>query len=464
MSVKSPLQIARANSRLLLFAMPMLLAGQQRTFTIGQAVQEAVVNYPAVRASLEKVASAAAGINLMRASYLPRADFVAQLNRATRNNVSGLLLPQAVIPAISGPVFSPDLHTSVWGSAVGVLVSWEPFDFGQRRANVETAEAALTRAERTVALTKLQVSMAAADAFLTMLAAQQSVRAAQAGVDRARVLYQVLDALVSSKLRPGADSSRMRAELAIAETQLIQAQQSVKVARAALAQFLNIPAAEISVESGPLLQLPPAQSPLSATISEHPSVQELSATIDEIKAGKRALDRSYFPRFNLQGATYARGTGSNIEGTTGGSMAGSSPNVQNWALGLNVTFPAFELPSLRARRDMELHRERSQEALRDQVIRELNAQNEKAAATLEGALRVAENTPFQLEAARASELQGTARYKAGLGTIIEVVDAQRLLTQAEIDDSLACLGVWRAMLAVAAAAGDLDWFIDLTRQ
>jgi len=442
----------------------MLLAGPPRKLTIDQAVQEAVFNYPSVHASIEKVASAAARINLMRASYIPRADFVAQLNRATRNNVSGLLLPQAVIPSISGPVFSPELRTSVWGSAAGVLVSWEPFDFGLRRANVEAAEAARTRAERAVALTKLQVGTAAADAFLTMLAAQQSVRAAQAGVERARVLYQVLNALVSSKLRPGADSSRMRAELAMAETQLIQAQQSVNVARAALAQFLDTPAAEISVESGPLLQLPPAQSPFSEKISEHPNVQEQNAKIGEIKADKRALDRSYFPRFNLQGATFARGTGSNIEGTTGESTAGFGPNVQNWALGITVTFPAFELPSLNARRDVELHRERSEEALRNQLIRELTAQNEKAAAALEGARRVAENTPFQLEAARATEKQANARYKAGLGTIIEVVDAQRLLTQTEIDDSLACLNVWRAMLAVAAAAGDLDLFINMTRQ
>ena len=84
---------------------------------------------------------------------------------------------------------------------------------------------------------------------------------------------------------------------------------------------------------------------------------------------------------------------------------------------------------------------------------------EKAKAVLEGARRVAQNTPIQLEAARATEQQATARYRAGLGNIVEVAEAQRLLTQAEIDDSLARLGIWRALLGLAAVEGDLTPFL-----
>jgi hypothetical protein len=46
-----------------------------------------------------------------------------------------------------------------------------------------------------------------------------------------------------------------------------------------------------------------------------------------------------------------------------------------------------------------------------------------------------------------------------LGNIDEVAEAQRLLTQAQIDDALARLGVWRALLAVATAAGDIQPFV-----
>src|SRR6266481_9696218 len=160
-----------------------LVAAQLATLTLGQAVQQSLVKYPAVRASLEQVAAAAAGINLARTAYLPRADFLGQLNRATHNNVFGLLLPQSVIPSISGPAQGTNSLSSVWGSAVGTLVSWEPIDFGLRKANVETAKATKDRAAAEVNVTKLQVATAAADAFLTIAAAQQTVVAARAGVE-----------------------------------------------------------------------------------------------------------------------------------------------------------------------------------------------------------------------------------------------------------------------------------------
>jgi outer membrane protein len=61
------------------------------------------------------------------------------------------------------------------------------------------------------------------------------------------------------------------------------------------------------------------------------------------------------------------------------------------------------------------------------------------------------------------EQQATARYKAGLGTIVEVAEAQRLLAQAETDSALANLNVWRALLAVAASKGNLNEFLDQAR-
>ena len=83
---------------------------------------------------------------------------------------------------------------------------------------------------------------------------------------------------------------------------------------------------------------------------------------------------------------------------------------------------------------------------------------------MEGARRVAENTPIQLDAAKATEAQVRARYQAGLATVVDVADAHRLLSQAEIEDSLARLRVWRALLALAASRGDLGPFLQEVRK
>ena len=72
-------------------------------------------------------------------------DALAQVNRATRNNVFGLLLPQSTIPSISGPVLGTNNLGTAWGSASAVLVTWEPFDFGLRRANRGRRERAGSR-------------------------------------------------------------------------------------------------------------------------------------------------------------------------------------------------------------------------------------------------------------------------------------------------------------------------------
>jgi outer membrane protein TolC len=90
------------------------------------------------------------------------------------------------------------------------------------------------------------------------------------------------------------------------------------------------------------------------------------------------------------------------------------------------------------------------------VVRELSAQSAQARSELDGARRVAENTPIQLASARTLAQQSRARYDAGLATIVEVADAQRLLLQAEVSDAVARLAVWQAMIADAAARGDLS--------
>ena len=438
-----------------------VVSGQETTLTLGQAVQQALNQYPAVRSSLEQVSAAAAGINLARTAYLPRADFLGQANRATHNNVFGLILPQSVIPTISGPAQGTNSLSTVWGSAAGTLVSWEPFDFGLRQASVNTAKAARDRAMAEVDVTRLQVSTAAADAFLTIMAAQQTVIAARAGVERARVLDQVIETLATNQLRPGADASRSRAELALAQTQEIQAEEAVDVAQATLAQLLGIGRERIAVQPGPLLQLPASSQLPSQVAMQHPLALAGQSAIGEVRAREKELDRSYYPRFFLDGAAYARGTGIQPDGRLGGGASGLAPNVQNWAVGLNITFPAFDWFSLHAKKEIEVHNERSASAKYDQVLQDLSGGIAKAGAVLQGAVRVAQNTPIQLDSARATDEQATSRYRTGLGDISEVADAQRLLTQAEIDDALARLGVWRALLGVAAAQGDLTPFLNL---
>src|SRR5690242_9640230 len=144
-------------------AVVLTARAQQPALTMSQAVESALKNYPSIQVSEEQINAAAAGIQLARTAYLPRLDTIGQINRATRNNVFGLLLPQSVIPSISGPVLGTNNFGTAWGSAAGVLVTWEPFDFGLRHANVNIATAARTSREATLKRTQYEVVVAATD-------------------------------------------------------------------------------------------------------------------------------------------------------------------------------------------------------------------------------------------------------------------------------------------------------------
>jgi outer membrane protein len=435
------------------------LSAQDGPLTLPQAVERSLKNYPSIRASQEQMNAAAAAIQLARTAYLPKVDTLAQLNRASRNNVFGLLLPQNVIPSISGPVIGSNNFGSVWGSAVGGLVSWEPFDFGLRQANIETANAARAQSEAALKRTQFEVAVAAVDAYLTMVAAQETTRAAQAGVDRAEITVKTISAQVNAELRPGADQSRAEAELAAARTQLFQAEQATEISRATLAQFTGIDPAQISVVQGSLVQLPAEQSPGALDTAANPVAQEQNAALEQARAQLHALERSYFPKFHLQGSVYARGTGAELNGGRLGGLNGLAPTVQDYALGFSVTFPVLDLPALRAREAAQSATIKSQAARSQQIAVDLRAQWNRAVAILNGARRIAANTPVQVSAASAAVEQAKARYQAGLGNIDDLAEAQRLLTQAEIDDALARLSVWRGLLGIATAAGDIQPFV-----
>jgi outer membrane protein TolC len=247
--------------------------------------------------------------------------------------------------------------------------------------------------------------------------------------------------------------------VAAARTQLIQAQQAIEVSKATLSQFVGTDPAQIAVATGSLVQLPPEQEPAPLNAAANPAMMEQNTSVEQARAQLRALERSYFPKFYLQAAAYARGTGAETNGDRLGGVNGLGPNFQNYALGFTVTFPILDLPALRARESAQSATIRSQAALSEQIAVDLRAQWNRALATLNGARRIAANTPVQVSAARSAVQQATARYQAGLGNIDEVAEAQRLLTQAEIDDVLARLSVWRGLLGIAASAGDIQPFV-----
>jgi outer membrane protein len=429
--------------------------------TLPEAIKFGLDNFPSVRAAMARVSGAKSGFDLARTAYLPRVDVGFQETRGTFNNVSGLYFSNSFTQPITGADLGRRSYSSAWGSSGGIAAAWEPFDFGLRAANVEAAHAAEQQARAGVALTRLEVGLGVGDAFLGLVAAQEAVRAMQANVERLGVFAETVGVLVKNELRPGVDASRARAELALARTQLIQAQHTEEIARATLAEVLGVAGERLAVQAEPLLKLPPSGQPPELRLRAHPLAAAQETKVEVFRKRKEALDLAWAPRFGLQAGFYGRGSGWDTRGNRSSDTDGLLPDSPNWAAGLTATFSLFDLASIRAQRRIEQYNEAAESARHEQVLQELTAGQAKALATAESARRIAENTPVQVAAARETEVQARARYQAGLTTVIEVAEAQRLLVQASIDDALARLGVWRSLLGLGGSRGDLGPFLDL---
>jgi outer membrane protein len=438
-----------------------------QTLSIASVVENAERDYPLIHVTEAELNASIANIRLSRTAYLPRVDGMAQFNRATRNNVFGTLLPQGILPSMSGPVINSNNGGSVWGSATGLLVNWQPFDFGLRRANVQSAVEGRDKAEAAVRRTRLEVSTAAADAYLTVLAAGQTKQAAQAAVDNWESLRQSVHALTSAELRPGADESRIDAEKAVAMTQLALAQEALDMSHATLAKFLtktNDSGSEVA--SSQVLSRLPAMGDESVPFqpAANPMMAEQKASVAQSAAQLHATERSWVPQFNLEAAAYGRGTGAELNGQRLSGANGLAPNVGDYAVGVNITFPFMDFASIHAREASQASTLVATQAQEQLTSRELQEQFAQAAAALRASRAVAENIPIALSSAQTSFAQANARYKAGLSAIDDLAQAQRLLVQAQIDDSIARLNVWRAFLHLQAVRGDLQPFLQAASQ
>jgi outer membrane protein TolC len=135
------------------------------------------------------------------------------------------------------------------------------------------------------------------------------------------------------------------------------------------------------------------------------------------------------------------------------------PDTGNWVAGLVLTWPILDMFWSGARLDVARADETTARAQKREIEVAVQSQIERARAILDGAKKVATNTPIALAAARNAEQQASARYQSGLAAVTEVADAERVLTQAEIDDADARLGVRSAQLLLARALGDLEPFL-----
>jgi outer membrane protein len=420
---------------------------------IDQAMTIGAKQHPQASIDVANLRAADARVDIARARWLPDLELFAQLDRSTSNTNVGVMFPEPGIPVVSGAA-GRTFGSGAFGSAVGATVSWDLLGFERWDAETDAANADARHVQALGSVSELDRGFLIGDRFISVVVGTEKITAAQAGVDRAHVFVTIVKAAVDQNLRPGADLSRADAELSLAQTLLIRAEADAEVSLGQYAEAFGSKGAAPVPAAGRLLESAP-----HVDFQHQPTVDirkvAVTTEIDAARSRESAIETGDLPRVNAVGAVWVRGG----DDPGGIGADGLVPDVPNWVAGLVVTWPLLSGMTLAPQARVEEANVARGQARLEELIQHDQSLLVQAGALLDAAYRISDTTPLTLKAARDAEQQSVARYQAKLATADDVAQTQRLLAQAEIDDVVARLEVWRSILRYAYSRGDLELFL-----
>ncbi|MDC8756789.1 TolC family protein [Janthinobacterium fluminis] len=407
-----------------------------------EAVERALCHHPQTRQAWAGVMAQAARLETARAAYLPAA--TASIG-AFKGNSSR---------AISG---RPQLDSRQNSDtrAASVDLSWTLYDFGQRRAGVEQARALLEAAGATRDATLQSVFAAAAQAYYDLLSAQGALAAARDAEQAAR--ESALAAAARHQAGAASLSDKLQAQTAAAQAVLsrVRAEGEAQNAAGTLAAAMGMSVATpLTLAAGPT-SLPGTAFVQSVAVlleqakRAHPSVRAAQAQLQAAQQGVAAARADGMPTLSLSAS---------VERNRQSSESQADADARSKSIGLQLRIPLLAGWS----RAAGVH---AAQAARDAKAAELAQTEQDVALEL---WKNYQGLGTETESLKASEelLQSAAqsadvvrgRYKAGVGNLLELLNAQSALADARQQRVQATSRWHSARLKLAASLGQLGYW------
>jgi len=433
-----------------------------RRVTLPEALAFARDHQPAVRAALAQIQTERANADVPRAQYLPLIGITAQFLEGTANNTTASYLsdPFVDLPRIGGTP-SRTSRDAGWRPAASTLgaagLSQEIFDFGRIAAQAAAADARVTVATEAAEARRLDIELNVEEAFFAVRAARGVLEAAEGAYQRALVHRDFANAGVKSGLRSPIELTRAEADLTRFDTGRIRARGGLAAAQAVLAAAvgasdLRLDAAD---ESPTPSDLPALREAVQLASDRDPLLREALARLRAQELETRAVAALGRPDLQLSATISVRAGGA--APSNGGAVprgSGYLPDVPNWDGVLALSWPLYD-PTIAARERASRASEQVRRSEIDLVRQQVVASVEQAYVSVVVSREALPALRRELEAARANYAQAEARFKAGLGTSVELADAEALRADAEIRVALGTfeLAKARAMFGRAVADG-----------
>jgi outer membrane protein len=309
-------------------------------------------------------------------------------------------------------------------AAAGTTVNQLITDFGHTTNLVSSARLHEQAENQNALATKEQILVAVDQAFYEALQSHAVLKVAQQTVASRQLLTDQVSALTKSKLKSDLDLSFANVNLAQAKLLQLDAENNEKAALANLSAILGYPTLQdfALVEDNNALTPPPSDVDklIAEAFSKRPEILALGYEYESTRKLHAANRDLLFPTISALGAV--------------GDTPIRNDNLSSWygAVGVNVQIPVFNgfLYSAKAKEtDLQAQavKERALD-LRNRISRDVRTSWLNASTSYD---RLSVSRILLDQANQALDLAQT-RYKLGLGSIVELSQAQLQQTQAEI--------------------------------
>lgn len=432
-----------------LYKMPLDLTSMQledrvEPLVLAELIDIALRNNPSTKLTWAKARAAAAAWGVSQSPYFPTLSGTFSVQRQKLATVE--TSAQTALGTRSGTVVFSQLSTT-WGPEL--QLTYTLLDFGQTSANVRSAKEALLSADFSHNFQIQTVLNQVVSDYYSYLSQQQQLKAQEADLDTAQVTEAVVKAEVNAGVKDKSDLLQAETELLQAQINCINQRQNVVNAKAVLFTDIGL-GAEKHLAVSDTLEIPPidqmeanVDSILATALSRRSDLMAAEASVRSQEAAASAAWRQFLPT-----VTY------DLTANTERSKPGGPLGLQYTGI-LSLNYPIFTgFSTLNQYRQAKSILDQAQATLRqtELTVTEQVVTSHSAVRTAFEALRVADKL---LVTAQEQYDVALERYKAGVGTIIELVTAQNTLASSRAQNVSSTTAWLTALINLSYAVGTL---------
>lgn len=403
-----------------------------QTLTLADVADASLCNNPQTREAWANARVQAALLGVAKSAYLPKVTD----NVAANTNVAS---PQT---SRNNP------YSNISNNLVATYLL---YDFGNRDANLENARQLLQAASATQSGTIQNILLSAVQAYYQVQAKQSALEAALEAESASAESFKAAEARYKTGIATPAD--KLQAQTAYAQQTLLRISNegALKSAYGALANVMGLPAnVRLNITqndsakpntSADILQ------DVNALIEEaHIRRPDLIATEAQLKAAEASINASRNaakPTISLALSNFSQdGSQYNASNTTALGISLSIPLFDGYA-------PTYKIRAAEANADLKL-------AQLDKVKLAVSLDVWNTYQALKTSTQTISAADILVNSAQESARVALGRYKAGVGNIIESLNAQSALASAQQQNIQARLNFNIARASLAQAIGILD--------